>query len=87
MSAPPANETPRAWDSWSVPPGVPHEARDTFGTGKQAWTDYRNQDRYLRRERTDERSTPVRVRQALFPGDRVKVVPTDDGEGWEAWRG
>jgi hypothetical protein len=82
---PPVERAPHEAD-WAVNDAAVHDAAEPLSSNTDAWTDYRQRgDRLLRRDKVDERATRVRVREPLFPGDRVKV--TRVGDGWEARRG
>jgi hypothetical protein len=79
----PSAETPPE-DDWTVR-AVPHEMADSISANKDAWTDYRDRGRVLRRDKIDDRSQPVRTREPLFRFDEVRL--TKVGDRWEARRG
>jgi DNA-binding CsgD family transcriptional regulator len=67
---------------WQVREGAVHWVPETLPAGEQAWTDYREDDCMLRRQKPCDGSQPVRVTSPLFPGARVRVKACEGG--WEA---
>ena len=70
---------------WSVRTDHPHFADDYLPSGSEAWTQYKNYDRLLTKNKMDDRAKPVKMLEPCGPGDRVIVRQASNGH-YEATR-